>query len=63
MVHFYIIVGKTLRTPLECYLVLSCTKKMHPTMLRLNDIKEYIGQINGETLGVNDLFKEIKALK
>lgn len=32
-------------------------------MLRLNDIKEYIGQINGETLGVNDLFKEIKALK
>lgn len=39
--------GKTLRTPLECYLVLSCTKRMHPHALRLEDIKNYIGQING----------------
>lgn len=36
---------------------------MHPNALRLEDIKNYIGQINGESLGVNDLFKEIKTLK
>lgn len=55
--------GKSLRIPLECYLVLSCTEKMQQNILRLSDIKNYIGQIDGESLGVSDLFKEINALK
>lgn len=38
--------GKSLRVPLECYLILSTTNKMHPRTLRLEDLKNYVSSIN-----------------
>lgn len=44
--------GQTLKVPLECYLNLSSTSKMKPKALRVDDVKEFIEQINAESLGL-----------
>lgn len=53
---FQLILGKSLRVPLQCYLVLTGSKKMQPTPIRLNDVQEFIASINGESLGLADIF-------
>jgi hypothetical protein len=35
---------------------------MEKNMLRLNDVKWFVGQINGQRLGLEEIIKEIKAL-
>lgn len=50
-------VGETLRVPLECYLCLSLTRRMKGNLLRLADIKEYIGQLDGGALGLEGVFQ------
>lgn len=38
--------GKSLKIPLECYLVLSTTKRMQPRLHRLEDLKGFVSAIN-----------------
>lgn len=46
--------GAKLRVPLECYLVLSCSKRMEE-MYKLGDIQEYLSQIDCQELGVGEI--------
>jgi hypothetical protein len=39
MVLIYFYLGNKLKIPLECYLTLSCTKKMGIKILRIDDVK------------------------
>jgi hypothetical protein len=39
MVHIYWDLGNKLKIPLECYLTLSCTRKMGIKILRIDDVK------------------------
>ena len=51
-----------MKSVLECYLVLSCSKKM-TEMFRIQEITQYLSALDCEALGILEVAEEINKLQ
>ena len=56
-------IGEKLRGPIECYLILSCSKKMEDEKFRLMELKEYLSALNYQNMEIRELIEEVLNMK